>query len=193
MSSCFLCDCSYKFSVDNDRYRVTVGTNNQCYMFMKYRSIMIGSSCSSFVGNYNNTIDDQQHTGGNKQNYVSYLVKKLEFECDMRARQGGGDGKLPDYFVIFKVPFRKPIIDYYFTLMKEFILYSEPENVLGYDISQNYTPGGGVAENPKNPRRTRIVINKPFVVGPNDYVGVFYMFNAMDTVDANAKVWFDVL
>lgn len=189
MSSCFLCDCSYKFDVDSDRYRVTVGINNQCYMMMKYKSIMIGSSCFEMDGRYNFTIDDQQHTDNNKQNYVSYLVKKIEFECDMRARAGGGDNKLPDYFVIFKVPFRKPIINYYFTVMSNFILYSEPECVLGYEISQNYAG----YEAPKNSRRTRIVINKPFVVGPNDYVGVFYMFNAMDSVDACAKVWFDVL
>lgn len=135
MSSCFLCDCTTRIDVDTNRYRVTIGTNNQCYMFMKYMPILIGSSCSAFVSNYNFTIDDQQHTDNNKQNYVSYLVKKIEFECDMRATAGGGDGKLPDYLVIFKVPFRKPIFDYYFTLMKEFILYSEPESVLGYEIS----------------------------------------------------------
>ena len=91
----------------------------------------------------------------------------------------------------------------FFENIKKFMLYSEPECVLDYKILQVYEsyPGEDSEDDKeyeyKRPLKFNININKPFVVGPNDYVGVLYMFTpASDSavyVDASARVWFDVV
>lgn len=65
--------------------------------------------------------------------------------------------------------------------------------VLGYDIATvtSYIQGAFWKSHP----RFCIDIKKPFIVGPNDYVGVFYFIPVRSTAAFNlkgtAKVWFD--
>lgn len=191
MSSCFLCDCSYEFG-DGDYYsvKIPVGTDQVVRKLMKQVPIMIGSSGTE--------TDDQQHDNSKKQNYVPYRVKRIEFCCSVVNYSNiptTSSQEIPDYILIFKVPFRNPVFDYQFFLLESFMLYSEPESVLGYKVistaAQHRSRG--------HTGMVKINIDKPFIVGPSDYVGVFYMFNPLPNlpnqlrrVDASAKVWFDV-
>lgn len=196
MSSCFLCDCSHKF-IERDKHSFFYRRNHSdysgtVYKYMKYMPIMVGSSGTD--------LDDQQHKNNKKQNYVSYRVKKLEFCCVYNGKPDAGDADLtfPDYVLIFKVPFRNPVFEYNFTLMQNFMLFSEPECVLDYKVLQSDSFGGihGAEDASKQPNKFNININKPFIVCPNDYVGVLYMFTPTvysDVyVDASARVWFDI-
>ena len=199
MSSCFLCDCSYVFkrsAYSDDYYPIIVDDRRVVYKSMKQLPIMIGSS--GIVVDH-----DQQHNNNDKQNYVSYRVKKIEFCCSYNgvSREGSiYDGDFPDYVLIFKVPFREPVFDYHFTVLNEFMLFSEPECVLDYKVLQPLIFGPGVPvqeRQPRQPNKINININKPFVVCPNDYVGVLYMLSVPRSetmyVNASARVWFDVV
>ena len=190
MSSCFLCDTSHNF-VAADKHSFYYKAGLPVEKSMKQVPIMIGSSGTGK--------DDQQHENNNKQNYVSYIVKRLEFRgcTSSDVVEGRRTDYFPDYVLIFKVPMREPIIDYDFNTLNKFILYSEPECVLSYkviqDRYQNFNDPGH-QERIKHPNRFDIIITKPFVVGPNDYVGVFYMFTGLITpINSSAKVWFDLL
>lgn len=193
MSSCFLCDTSYKFT-DNDRYNFVVGDNgpdDYKRHFMKYRPIMVGSSGTN--------TNDQQHDNSKKQNYVSYRVKKIEFRAsviDLTPQTALNDhNPFPDYIILFKVPFREFVFDYYFTTMSNFMLYSEPENVLTYGVYN--TVQSYVEQIPAQRMfghcKYDLNVYKPFIVGPNDYVGVLYMFDKQVVINASAKVWFDIV
>lgn len=193
MSSCFLCDTSYKFT-ENDRYNFVVGPNgadDYKRHFMKYKPIMVGSSGTN--------TDDRQHTGRGGHNYVSYRVKKIEFRAsviDLTPQTALNDNKpFPDYIILFKVPFREFIFDYYFTVMSQFMLYSEPENILTYGVYN--TVQSYVEQIPAQRKfghgKYDLNVDKPFIVGPNDYVGVLYMFDKQVVIAASAKVWFDVV
>lgn len=201
MSSCFLCDLSCSFNQWVDRY-VSTGLPNpvQTAMYMQQFAIIKGSAVDKSATMPNNiTYTDQQHTNNAKQNYVSYCVKKIEFEMTTDSASCLDLNFLNDYVVIFKVPYKVPVVDFGFYDMKYFILYKQPECVLGYKIVQNYTYYPQIDghpqqdEKPFKPRQYKIVVDKPFVLGPNDYVGVFYMFNHQRSIFASAKVWFDVL
>lgn len=181
MSSCFLCDCSYRFAV-NDDYNVVYAEGQQEKYYMKQMPIIIGSTGTN--------TDDQQHKDNNKQNYVSYRVKKIEFRLSSRNLNAVGLKHFPDYIILFKVPFREPIFDYYFTIMKNFILFSEPECVLSYRVVSDSGMGGSKQY---FAGEYDLIINKPFIVGPNDYVGVLYFFGGRKEIDASARVWFDVV
>ena len=174
MSSCFLCDTSCEF-VAGDRHSFYNEAGLPVYKYMKQVPIMIGSSGTGK--------DDQQHENNNKQNYISYLVKRLEFRFSMRSeiRYQRNVRPFPEYVLIFKVPMREPIIDYDFNTLNKFILYSEPESVLAYKVIQDriYDLNQYQGDIIKHPNRFDITITKPFVVGPNDYLGVFYMFSEM--------------
>lgn len=184
MSSCFLCDCSYTFT-QNDRHDIIVpseipGGTMVAQMKIKQLPIMIGSP-----GNYR---FDQQHVFGSEHNYLSYIVKKIEFQCSFVIGTMMQGSAFPDYVLIFKVPLRDPIIDYNFRTLDKFILYSAPESVLGYKVIHSFI----YLSRPGQHGMVKIDINKPFVVGPRDYIGVLYMNHfQMQRVDASAKVWFD--
>lgn len=184
MSSCFLCDCSYELK-ENDRHDVVFEEGKINRAYMKYKPIFIGSSGTD--------VNDQQHNNNNNQNYVSYIVKKIEFRASYSIKQTGDIEKFPDYIILFKVPFRNPVFDYYFTIMKNFMLYSEPECVLKYGVYNCHYEISGYSRKQKNKNEYSLIVDKPFIVGPNDYVGVLYMFSKYGIIDASAKVWFDVL
>lgn len=190
MSSCFLCDCSYKFKENTgDKYSFayqqgTVISNVE--KLMKQVPIMVGSSGTD--------TNDQQHDNDKNQNYVSYRIKKIEFCGDIKGEPSQYHPvDFPDYVLIFKVPFRAPVFDYYFGVLQNFMLYSEPECVLGYKVLQ---PINVQEYYYKGRSNFKIEINKPFILGPNEYLGVFYMIGvptySYKSVDASAKVWFDV-
>ena len=168
MSSCFLCDCSYKF-LERDRYTFTApvygGQAVPVLKYMKQLPIIVGSSGTE--------LDDQQHVNSKKQNYFPYRVKKIEFRCSRFTEYQTAADYYPERILIFKVPFREPIFDYYFYFLSNFMLYSEPESVLGYKIFPITTPDNRLGHSDN----LEIDINKPFIVGPNEYVGVLYMFN----------------
>lgn len=186
MSSCFLCDTSTKLGVD-DGYNVMFPDRMQkCYM--KFMPIMVGST-----GTLRN---DQQHLNQKDQNYVSYRVKKIEFRSSVYEKQEiSVYSNKPCFILIFKVPFRNPVFDYYFTIMDNFMLYSEPESVLKYSICgfRHITLDGAPPQRAHSPERYDLIIDKPFIVGPNDYVGVLYMFVGQCDISSSAKVWFDVV
>lgn len=188
MSSCFLCDTSYAFT-NNDNYSIVYSEGNSEKHYMKYMPVMVGSSGTN--------VNDQQHNNNNNQNYVSYRVKKIEFRASVHYYLDDNKSDfyyIPDYIIIFKVPFREIIFDYYFTLMKDFVLFSEPESVLKYGVySSPVIRSGSVIRRQKKPDKFDLIVDKPFIVGPNDYVGVLYMFYRHCNVDSSAKVWFDVL
>lgn len=185
MSSCFLCDCSYNFRNDLP-YNVYYAQGQSERHYIKYMPIMVGSSGTD--------VDDQQHENNKKQNYVSYRVKRIEFRA--AADNYGiaeGDALIPDYIIIFKVPFREVIFDYHFGSIKNFMLYSEPESVLKYGVyscRSNLINGATIRQ--KSPDKYDLIVNKPFVVGPNDYVGVLYFFSMGVRVSSSARVWFDI-
>lgn len=195
MSSCFLCECGYTFNQYDGHY-ISTGMPNpvQALMYMQYFPLIKGSAIDKSATQTNNIVyTDQQHTNNNKQNYVSYEVKRIEFEMTKPAnRVHKQDAVFNDYVLIFKIPYKLPIFDFGFFDMKNFMLYKQPECVLGYKIIQNYAYWGENNEKPFKPRQYKIIVDKPFVVGPNDYVGIFYMFNSMLRINASSKVWFDV-
>lgn len=199
MSSCFLCDCSIKFYQNTQRHFVATGLADptEVGMYMQEVPIIKGSAVDKNATLPNNvTYTDQQHTNNNKQNYVSYNVQRIEFEMyPPTSYAQRSDAVLNDYVLIFKIPFKIPVFDYYFYDLRNFMLYKQPECVLGYKILQNYCRDGVIQERPKKARNCKIVVDKPFVLGPNDYVGVFYMFNSgpEKRINASAKVWFDVV
>lgn len=189
MSSCFLCDCSCRFT-DSDRYHFLKPSPSGGYVevlkYMKQLPIMVGSS-----GTERN---DQQHNNNSLQNYISYRVKKIELRGSVvTASRIRSTVDVPDYVLIFKVPFRTPLVSRNFQQLDRFILYSEPENVLDYKalpLISNYTFKGQNNE-------FKIGINKPFILGPNEYLGVFYMVEPplvteVTRVEASARVWFDM-
>lgn len=167
-------DDVYKVYVDGIRYYET---------HMKYLPIMIGTA-----GQDN---EDQQHGDNNKRNYVSYRVNKIEFRASVGKRAYNELPNSIDYIILFKVPFREPIFDYYFGVMSNFILYSEPETVLSYGVYQSRKHY--VNSPSKGNNVYKLDVNKSFVVGPNDYVGVLYFFRQTVRIDASARVWFDVV
>lgn len=187
MSSCFLCDCTYVLTDDNKHTVIISGTSygdslDVVYMYMKQVPIMFGSP-----GNQTN---DRQHIGMTGTNYLSYRVKKIDFCCSIQYFADSPERfKFPGYILIFKVPLRDPIVNYNFQTLDKFMLYSEPESVLGYKVlySTNLFTLRG------QPATVKIEINKPFILGPRDYVGVFYMVHDLGfKFDASAKVWFDI-
>lgn len=191
MSSCFLCDTSYDFDGVRDNYYVTISEGHNELYNMKVLPIMIGSTGQ----NDEDEDRDQQHTNNKSQNYVSYRVKRIEFRSSIyeRSYNPSTQSRL-SYILLFKIPFRNPIFDYYFTVMQNFILYSEPESVLKYGIYNWHKISEAVQDRRnKFPQKFDLIVDKPFIVGPNDYVGVLYMFCANCKVDSSAKVFFDIV
>lgn len=107
MSSCFLCDTSYELK-EGDGYNVVYELGNQVKYYMKYMPIMVGSSGTN--------TNDQQHTNEKTQNYVSYRVKKIEFRSTVYETTATVDAPFPDMIILFKVPFREIVFDYYFSI-----------------------------------------------------------------------------
>ena len=191
MSSCFLCDTSYDFDGVRDDYYVTFSEGRDEKFYMKQLPIMIGSTSR----NGEDEDLDQQHTNNKSQNYVSYRVKRIEFRSSIYERSYNLSSQTRlSYVLIFKVPFRNPIFDYYFRVMPNFMLYSEPESVLKYGVYKwhKITQALDDVKN-KFSQNFDLIVDKPFIVGPNDYVGVLYMFAATCKVDSSAKVFFDVV
>ena len=164
MSSCFTVDVSVLsteflmklcyFTVDDLEYRARA-----------HKAIIAGS------GAYQNST---MHTGSGNVNYVSYYVRRIQLivEYSVSVDVWVSHSKYPDYVVLFKIPYREPLLKDNYSLIKDFILYKEPEKVLGYDVSYGsrweYNGKGRTS-------RFSIDVTKPFIVGPNDYVGVYYI------------------
>lgn len=190
MSSCFLCDTTYILDEDNVHFVILNSQTGFSY-YMAQLPIIRGST-----GLY---LDDQQHENNNKQNYVSYRVKRIEFcynvEEAVMFDQKGWSFVPPSYILIFKVPYREPAVNFDFIDIKKFMLYSEPESVLKYDV-YNWSlikMKSGQSVRQKKTRKYELIIDKPFIVGPNDYVGVLYMFIEECKIASSARVWFDIV
>lgn len=173
----------------SDFLRKRIYYSSTFYRVMQYfhQPIIRGSSTVNGDSAHSNGKLDQEH------NYVSFYVKSIEIKYDISLRGSLGPlGKVPGYIILFKLPYnddegiREKLIPT--TDIKDIILYSHPENVLIYDIF-NFTSG-------KSSDSRYLNYNKPFIVRPNDYVGVFYFFpdhNVIDNVyniEATAKVIF---
>lgn len=189
MSSCFLCDTSYVMG-DRDVHYVYVSEGRNKSFYMKFMPIMVGSTGTGR--------NDQQHENNNNQNYVSYRVKRIEFRSSVYQSGSINLDSLStydsSYILIFKVPFRNPVFDYYFGNMQNFMLYSEPESVLKYGVygCRRFSKNNET-KRVRVPDKYDLIVDKPFIVGPNDYVGVLYMFNLACKIDSSAKVFFDVV
>ena len=189
MSSCFLCDTSYDLKFADSHYIYTSSGSYQTF-YIKFMPIIRGTT-----GLY---LDDQQHENNGKQNYVSYRVKKIEFRAYVKEDIESlvvDDPSQVSYILIFKIPYREPAIDLSINSIKNFMLYSEPESVLKYGIYKfrriDDLDGGVIIQ--KKPGKIDLIVDKPFIVGPNDYVCVLYMFIENCKIDSYAKVWFDIV
>lgn len=193
MSSCFLCDTSYKMK-DDDKYYVYYAQGQREYHFIKHMPIMVGSSGFS-VGSVGITSNgsDQQHNNNDKQNYYSYRVNKIEFRSTFVETYADIQKEIPSYIILFKVPLERVMFNFYYIEdMKEFILYSNPECILSYCICPRQMIPVPTRRQ-RFPDKYDLIVNKPFIVGPNDYVGVLYFFGSQRNIDSSAKVWFDVV
>lgn len=188
MSSCFLCDTSYDLKNADSHYIYTSGGSYQKF-YIKFMPIIRGTT-----GLY---LDDQQHENNGKQNYVSYRVKKIEFcayvKEDVQTLIQYEPSQV-NYILIFKIPYREPAIDLSINSIKNFMLYSEPESVLKHGVYKfRNIDYYGVFKKQRKPRKIDLIVDKPFIVGPSDYVGVLYMFVDDCKIDSSAKVWFDIV
>ena len=184
MSSCFTVNVSFR-NVDAVRGYCTFSDGTRRTMIRAHRAIIAGS------GSYHNST---MHTGVGNVNYVSYYVRHIHFEAEFCWRESILEPVYPAYAVLFKIPYKEPLFNDSFNNIKDFILYKEPEKVLGYDIATvtSYIQGAFWRSQP----RFCIDIKKPFIVGPNDYVGVFYFIPLRSNATAfdlkgTAKVLFD--
>lgn len=189
MSSCFSVDVSHVF-VSPDEYKYCFYSANTQYLTARAHCPIIAGS-----GAYQ---DSTMHTGVGNINYVSYFVKRIQFSASYGYLTDSvtQHKTLPSYAVLFKIPYREPLLDDFFLNIKDFILYKEPECVLGFDIVS--TKRKGVSSPNGSCNLFDITVTKPFIVGPNDYVGVFYMISSLATqktkkliLQGTAKVWFD--
>lgn len=129
-----------------------------------------------------------------EHNYVSFYVKSIQIRYCVTARCFDVDLTFPFYVVLFKFPYkddediRSKLLS---NTLGSMVLYSHPECVLSYDFVS--------VETDKDVSRVSsgfLKCSKPFVVGPNDYVGVFYycpyksVGGLIYKVDATAKVIF---
>lgn len=150
--------------------------------------IIRGSSTVNGDSAHSNETLSQEH------NYVSFYVKsiKVRYDISFSVIENVTTRRYPGYVILFKFPYKN-----FNDLMSkfesgyggDFILYSHPENVLAYDV-YNFTPKGASTKVLSDPRFLNV--NKPFVVGPNDYVGILYFFSSVvkGQVEATAKVTF---
>lgn len=122
-----------------------------------------------------------------EHNYVSFYVRsiKVRYEIDFELDNNFTTNKIPGYVVLFKLPYDSDgaildkIVPRNYGTSGGMVLYSHPEIVLSYGIVSFYT------KKSKTPRF--LVFNKPFVVGPNDYVGILYYF-PLTFVDGSCNV-----
>lgn len=186
MSSCFTVDLS---CVKEDCVgRVCVfAPYNSCYMLRKHMTIIAGS------GAYQNST---MHTGAGNVNYVSYYVRCIQFRANFLVGMNPDEICSPAYAVLFKVPYKEPVVSDSFYGIGDFILYKEPEKILGYDIS-SLRKNGNLFNGNNDKYNFNIDVTKPFIVGPNDCVGIFYFIpykvddRNVFKLGGSAKVWFD--
>ena len=130
MSSCFTVDVSVDFPTVGLILPCHVTPNSLVYMARSHAAVIVGS------GAYQNST---MHSGVGNVNYVSYRVRRIKLEVDyVYTVHAPVQKSCPDYAVLFKVPYREPIVKENFSLLRDFILYREPEKVLGYDLSAQF-------------------------------------------------------
>ena len=127
-----------------------------------------------------------------EHNYVSFYVRSIEIIYDFFPTILGSSGRVPSYIILFKLPYdsdqgiRMKLLST--NRIGAMILYTHPECVLAYDVIN--------LQGEKSVHDCFLRCNKPFVVGPNDFVGVYYYIasNTLSSrrfnVEASAKVVF---
>ena len=151
-----------------------------------FQPIIRGSSTVNGDSAHSNTNLARQH------NYVSFYIHSIEIKYEI-VRIDEYDinlYKAPICVVLFKLPYnseediRSKLIT---NSIGGMILYSHPENVLAYDV---------LHLDRKVTDIHFLHCNKPFIVGPNDYVGILYyipsdsILNGALGVISSAKVVF---
>lgn len=149
-----------------------------------YRIFIRGSS----TGNV-----DSAHVEGSNYNYVSYYIKSIKFKYDT-----GSPNQVPShpsYFCFFKLPYkddnqiREIVTPQYISNIKELFFYSHPESVLGYDVFKSTHKR---YFDSLLTYRGNYSINIPFILLPNEVVGIVY-YNFTNDIDfeVNASVEFE--
>lgn len=180
-----------------DFLRKTIYASDGYFNYIDYfqQAIIRGSSTVNGDSAHSNGKIEQEH------NYVSFYIKSIKIKYDITpyTLTNVTLGNFIFYIVLFKFPYkddediRSKLISTNRT--DGIVLYSHPECVLSYDcipIMMN-KPN-------KNPHSGFLNYNKPFVVGPNDYVGIFYycrhatnIGNVLYNVNSTSKVVFKPL
>lgn len=125
-----------------------------------------------------------------EHNYVSFYVKSIKIRYDVSFGNGDirRDPVFSCYVILFKLPYKddEDVRSKLITSngnINSMVLYSHPECVLAYDIINLNYPAVKSSSTPRF-----LNCNKPFVVGPNDYVGIFYYFPVDDDRSVECKV-----
>lgn len=143
-------------------YSTTIGY----YIDYKYQSIIRGSSTVNGDSAHDTDPLAKEH------NYVSFYVRSIKIKYDLYINnaQFSGIRPVPGLVILFKLPYKddQDIIEKLIPTnnIKDMILYSHPECVLTYDIINCRTTKAHFSH--------FLNYNKPFIVGPNDYVGILY-------------------
>ena len=137
---------------------------------------------------------DSAHSDDNlarEHNYVSFYVRSIEVIYELVFTGTSSvvlDPQSPVHVILFKVPYKddQELESSLITnRIDGMILYSHPECVLAYDV---------ISFIRKATDTHLLRCKKPFVVGPNDYVGILYYIPTnkpyLFKVDGIAKVVF---
>lgn len=138
-------------------------------VLLGYKSIIMGSSTIN---------EDSAHSKGSLNNYVSFYIHSIKIKYDICYNNPSVPTPLyinpfPTWIILFKIPYKDEtelrkilFATSTSTNFKDMILYSHPECILTYDV---------LNLNSKNVLTSHVLnYYEPFIIRPNDYVGILY-------------------